>query len=109
MIWPYRLSRSARRDLQEISDYWTERAGPEVALGIISEVIETILLLSQQQGMGARWKSSGRVCEGFRQADTSSTTAFREAAFKCCTYFTDRATSGRLGTTSGSAIVDPQK
>ena len=52
MIWPYRLSRSARRDLEEISDYWTERAGRDVALRIISAIIETILLLSQQQKMG---------------------------------------------------------
>jgi toxin ParE1/3/4 len=52
MIWPYRLSRSARRDLQDISDYWAERAGPDVALRIVSGIIETILLLSQQQRMG---------------------------------------------------------
>ena len=31
---------------------WTERAGPDVALRIVSGIIETILLLSQQQRMG---------------------------------------------------------
>jgi plasmid stabilization system protein ParE len=31
---------------------WTERAGPDVALRIVSGIIETILLPSQQQRMG---------------------------------------------------------
>jgi toxin ParE1/3/4 len=52
MTWPYRLTRAARRDLEEVADYWTERVGPDVALKVIGEIIETILRLSQQPRMG---------------------------------------------------------
>ena len=35
MTFRYKLACPARRDLQEISDYWTAEAGEEVALKVI--------------------------------------------------------------------------
>ena len=52
MYWRYRLSRTAKRELQDISDYWSERAGPDYAVRILAKLIDTILLFSQQQRAG---------------------------------------------------------
>ncbi len=35
----YRLSRSAKRDLQNISDYWVDRAGEDAALTIVTRIL----------------------------------------------------------------------
>ncbi|MBZ5609606.1 MAG: type II toxin-antitoxin system RelE/ParE family toxin [Acidobacteriia bacterium] len=48
----YRLTRSAKRDLQEISDYWVGRAGPDVALTIMTGIVKTIITLSSQPNAG---------------------------------------------------------
>jgi len=48
----YRLARSARRDLQEISDYWTIEAGENVAARVVGGVIETVITISHHPGAG---------------------------------------------------------
>jgi plasmid stabilization system protein ParE len=48
----YRLARSARANLREISDYLVENAGPYVALQIVTVVMETIVTLSGQPRAG---------------------------------------------------------
>ena len=52
MTFRYKLARSARRDLQEISDYWTAAAGEEVALKVITGIVETVITLSEQPKAG---------------------------------------------------------
>ena len=52
MTATYRLVRSARRDLQEISDYWVSEAGEGPALKVIGGVIETIVTISRHPGAG---------------------------------------------------------
>lgn len=55
MKFPYRITASARTNLQEIADYWTSRAGADAALKVLTRIMETILLLSGQPraGIGA--------------------------------------------------------
>ena len=48
----YRLARSARRDLQRISDYWLNEAGEEVALRVIEGILETIIVLAEHPRAG---------------------------------------------------------
>jgi len=48
----YRLAASARRDLQEISDYWTSEAGEHVALQVIAAILETVITISRQPKAG---------------------------------------------------------
>jgi len=55
----YRLARSARRDLEKISDYWTERAGTEVALGILTEILDTAVTLALFPKAGVAEKQFG--------------------------------------------------
>jgi toxin ParE1/3/4 len=52
MRFKYRLARSARANLQEISDYWAENVGPYVAFQIVNAVMETIVTLSGQPRAG---------------------------------------------------------
>jgi plasmid stabilization system protein ParE len=52
MMPRYRLARSAKRNLQEISDYWSERASADVALQIVTGIVETIITLATQPRMG---------------------------------------------------------
>jgi hypothetical protein len=40
MTATFRIARSARRDLQEISDFWTSESGEELALRVIAGIIE---------------------------------------------------------------------
>ena len=46
MTAAYSLARTARRDLQEISGYWTLEAGQDIALRVVSRVIETAIKIS---------------------------------------------------------------
>jgi plasmid stabilization system protein ParE len=46
MTATYRLTRSARRDLQAISDFWTVETGEDAALKVLGGVIETIITIS---------------------------------------------------------------
>jgi len=48
----YKVARSARRDLQEISDFWASQAGEEIALRVVGGVLETIVTVSQHPGAG---------------------------------------------------------
>ena len=59
MRFRYRLSASARRDLQEISDYWTSEAGEEVALRLITALLETVITISRQPKAGVAAESFG--------------------------------------------------
>jgi plasmid stabilization system protein ParE len=52
MSLKYRLARSARANLREISDYLVENAGPNVAFHIITAIMETIITLSGQPRAG---------------------------------------------------------
>ncbi|MGH9326125.1 MAG: type II toxin-antitoxin system RelE/ParE family toxin [Terriglobia bacterium] len=56
----YRLARTARRNLQEISDYWTAEAGPEAALKVLNAVMETIIALSSQPRAGVVAEQFGK-------------------------------------------------
>lgn len=55
MTAAFRLARSARRDLQEISDFLTSEADEDLALAVIGGIIDTIVTLSQhpRAGVGA--------------------------------------------------------
>jgi plasmid stabilization system protein ParE len=48
----YVLTRSARRDLQQISDYWTAEAGEDAAMRIVAGILETIIMISGLPRMG---------------------------------------------------------
>ena len=48
----YRLTRTARRDLQEIADYWTIEASEDVALKVLTGILETIITVSGQPKAG---------------------------------------------------------
>jgi toxin ParE1/3/4 len=48
----YKLARSARRDLQEVSDFWTSEVGEEIALRVVGGVMETIITMSGQPRAG---------------------------------------------------------
>jgi toxin ParE1/3/4 len=52
MTATYRLARSARRDLQEISDYWTFEAGEDIASRVVAGVIETVITISHHPQAG---------------------------------------------------------
>jgi len=52
MEWRYRLTRRAEQDFFDISEYWTGRAGDEAGLGIVINILRTILMLSMQQRAG---------------------------------------------------------
>jgi plasmid stabilization system protein ParE len=47
-----RLARAARRDLQEIADYWTAEAGEKQAAQVIGDVVETLVTLAGHPGAG---------------------------------------------------------
>ena len=55
----YRLARSARRNLQQISDYWVNEAGDDVALRIIEGILETITALADQPRAGVAAEQFG--------------------------------------------------
>ena len=55
----YRLARSARRDIEKISDYWTEEAGQAVALRILTEILDTAILLAVFPRVGVAAKQLG--------------------------------------------------
>jgi toxin ParE1/3/4 len=48
----YKLARSARRDLQKISDYWTAEVDQEVALKIVTGILEAVIMLSAHPDAG---------------------------------------------------------
>jgi plasmid stabilization system protein ParE len=54
----YRLSRDAERDLLEIARYVAEKSSVEIAERLLTEIIETIIVLGAQPGIG-------RAEEGF--------------------------------------------
>ncbi|HJZ98093.1 MAG TPA: type II toxin-antitoxin system RelE/ParE family toxin [Candidatus Solibacter sp.] len=64
MTFHYRLTRSAKRDLREISDYWVENAGPDAAFRIVSGIFETIIALTYMPEGGHLMESFG---EGVRR------------------------------------------
>lgn len=55
----YRLTRSARRDLQEIADFWTAKAGEVSALRVLNRVVETIVILAEQPKAGVAAENFG--------------------------------------------------
>ena len=75
MTAAYKLASSARRDLQEISNYWISEAGEDVALRVMSGVIETVITISRhpragvaadQFGAGVRKFPAGRYLIYYR-------------------------------------------
>lgn len=60
----YRITRSAKRNLQEISDYWAECAGPDVALTVVTSITETMITLADQPKAGM---VAGDFGEGMRK------------------------------------------
>jgi plasmid stabilization system protein ParE len=61
----YRLARSARWNLQEISDYWTAEAGEDVALRIVTRILDTITTVSGQLGAGVAAETFGERVRKF--------------------------------------------
>jgi plasmid stabilization system protein ParE len=53
MRFNYILARSARRNLQEVSEYWMVQAGEDVALRVVAEIVETIITISSQPRVDA--------------------------------------------------------
>jgi plasmid stabilization system protein ParE len=75
MKFGYKLARSARQNLQQVSDYWTAEAGEEVALRIVTAILETIITLSgqprasvaaEQFGSGVRKFAAGQYMIYYR-------------------------------------------
>ncbi|MGA2591843.1 MAG: type II toxin-antitoxin system RelE/ParE family toxin [Bryobacteraceae bacterium] len=64
MRFNYRLSRSAKRNLQEISGYWVAQTGEDVTLRIVTGILETIITLSSQPRAGA---PAGQFGDGVRK------------------------------------------
>jgi toxin ParE1/3/4 len=54
MKFHYKLARSAKRNLQEIAEYWTNKAHPEIALKIVTGIMETIITIAGQPRIGVR-------------------------------------------------------
>jgi plasmid stabilization system protein ParE len=52
MSFRYKIARSAKRDVQEVSDYWSAQAGEGVALRVVNRILETIITLSSQPRAG---------------------------------------------------------
>jgi plasmid stabilization system protein ParE len=71
----YRLTRTARRELQEIADYWTFEASEDVALKIVTAILETIITLSEHPKSGVAATQFGANTASFRRATTCSITA----------------------------------
>ena len=69
MKFRYRLAHSAKRDLQEISDYWTHKAGQDVALDIVTGILETVITLSWQPRIGIRADQFGVGVRKFPAGD----------------------------------------
>lgn len=61
----YRLAQAARRNLQEIADYWTAEAGPDRALEVVAGIMETIITLSEQPRAGVAAEQFGRGVRKF--------------------------------------------
>jgi plasmid stabilization system protein ParE len=61
----YRLARAGRRNLEEISDFWTAEAGQDVALKILDGIMETIITLSSQPRAGVAAEQFGRGVRKF--------------------------------------------
>ena len=61
----YKLARSAARNLQEVSDYWTAEAGEEVALRIVTGILETIITLAEQPRAGVAAEEFGTSVRKF--------------------------------------------
>ena len=79
MRFNYHLSRAARRNLQEISDYWTAQAGEGAALRFVTGILETIITLSsrpragvpaEQFGEGVRKLAAGKYIIYYRLRPT---------------------------------------
>jgi plasmid stabilization system protein ParE len=64
MRFRYKLARAAKRNLQEISDYWTVEADEDVALRVVTGILETIITLSSQPRAAAPAEQFG---EGVRK------------------------------------------
>ena len=60
----YKLACSARRDLQGISDYLTAEAGEDVALRIVTGILDAIVNVSTQPRAGV---AAGTFGEGVRK------------------------------------------
>jgi toxin ParE1/3/4 len=52
----YRVSKDARRDLDDIFDYWAERASSEIAGRLIEAIVERFWILGE-------YPSTGRACD----------------------------------------------
>jgi len=61
----YRLARSARRNLQQISDYWVMAAGEEAALRIVTGILETIAALAEHPLAGIAAQQFGTSVRRF--------------------------------------------
>ncbi len=69
MKFRYKLARSAKRDLQKISDYWMHKVGPDVSLNIITRILETVITLSGQPRIGVRSDEFGVGVRKFPAGD----------------------------------------
>jgi plasmid stabilization system protein ParE len=56
----YRLSRDAERDLIGIARYVAEKASLEVAENLLTEIIESIILIASHPGIGRPEEEYGR-------------------------------------------------
>jgi plasmid stabilization system protein ParE len=76
MTGGYRITRRARRDFQEIAEYWTLEAGEKSALKVVCGILEKIITMSgypragvAADRFGDRTKSPRAVttrCLGYR-------------------------------------------
>jgi ABC-2 type transport system ATP-binding protein len=98
MRFNYKLSRSARRNLQEISDYWMTEAGEGVALRIATDILETIITLSSQPRAGAPAEQFG---EGVRKFAAGKYIIYyrlrHPGQSRFCTCSTEREINGKRG------------
>lgn len=65
MAAQYRIARSAKHDLQEISDYWISEADKEVASRIINSIIETVITISSHPQAGVAAERFGEQVRKF--------------------------------------------
>ena len=105
MRFIYKLARSARRNLQEIADYWMARAGEGVALRIVSGILETIITLSSQPRQAHRPSNSVMLYGSSLPGSTSSTiVSVRPRQSRSCTCSTEREIDRKRGWAKQAAI-----
>jgi len=95
-----KLARSAWRDLQEVSDYWTSEIGEKQALQVVGGVMETLVAISGHPRAGVVADQFGAGVRKFPAGRYRSITAHIPRASRFCMCFTAQGIKRRRGSNS---------